>query len=81
MHPQAAGRIVNTERGRYAHPFDTCTTSNVRVSPSSVRSPSPIPTLDYFQFSIIITSLIISSSCGKSSHLPSLDTGSPPIHG
>ena len=45
------------------------------------RSPSPIPTLDYFQFSIIITSLIISSSCGKSSHLPSLDTGSPPIHG
>ena len=34
MHPQAAGQIVNTEGGRYAHPFDTCTTSNVRVSPS-----------------------------------------------
>src|ERR1700746_3289831 len=35
---------------------------------------------NYHQFSIIIRSLDCSSSCGKSSHLPSLDTGSPPIH-
>ena len=36
--------------------------------------------IHYRQFSIIIRSLDCSSTCGKSSHLPSLDTGSPPIH-
>src|SRR5690242_18938691 len=39
-----------------------------------------LKSIHYRQFSIIIRSLDCSSTCGKSSHLPSLDTGSPPIH-
>ncbi len=49
------------------------------VPPRADNSPVKLlKSIHYRQFSIIIRSLDCSSTCGNKSHLPSLDTGSPP---